>query len=264
VSGQVLRVLTVVLFTASLLCQERPTRPRRDAALLDVLTRTVSASGGAQAVSAVRDLTASGEITFHWGEGVKGPVVIRALGGNHFHMEADLPEGKRTWVVKDGDGSRTEPDGRIVPISGENAINFGNLTFPVAHLAVALSDATSDVSLMGIEKREGRSVYRLRLKGQLGLVGKADANRAVTKDVLVDALDFGIVSVQDYPYPVYQRNGQLSDAPPREIEYGDFRVVDGVRIPFSIDTKLQGQRVMSIRVSKVSFNSSLSDEDFKR
>jgi hypothetical protein len=256
-------LLTVIALATPLYSQERSKPPQRDAALLDVLTRVVAAAGGSHAVASIHDLTESGEITFFWGDGVKGPVTIRTLGGNHFRMEADLPEGRSTWVVNNGDGSRTEADRKPVPISGENAINFGNLTLPVAHLAVALTDATSDVSLMGIEKRRGRSVYRLRVKGQLGLSSKADIGSSVVKDVLVDALNFEIVSVEDYPYPVYQLNGKLSDTPPREIEYGDFRVVDGVRIPFSISTKLQGQQVMSIRLSSVVFNSNLGEADFK-
>ena len=262
--NRMLCILTIVIATTTLFAQERPKTSLRDAALLDVLTRAIAAAGGPQAVASIHDVTESGEITFYWGDGVKGPVAIRMLGGNHFRMEADLPEGKEMWVVRDGGGSRTEADGKVHPISGENAINFGNLTLPVAHIATALADASADVSLMGIEKREGRSVYRLRIKGHLGLLAKADPNLVVTKDLLIDALDFAIISMEDYPYPVYQRNGKLSDTPPREIEYGDFRLVNGVRIPFSISTKLQGQQVMSIRLSKVTMNSNLNDEDFKR
>ena len=256
-------LLVVIAFTASLYSQERPKPPQRDAALVDVLTRVVAAAGGPQAVASVHDLTESGEITFYWGSGVKGPVTIRTLGANHFRMEADLPEGKTTWVVKDGSGTKREGDQKTHTLSGANAINFGNLTHPVAHLAAALADSGSGVSLMGIEKRGGRAVYRIRVNGQFGLSNKADVGTSVTKDVLVDALSFEIVSVEDYPYPVYQLNGKLSDTPPRVIEYGDFRVVDGVRIPFSISTKLQGQQVMSIRLSSVVFNSNLGEADFK-
>src|SRR5260370_17444860 len=86
--------LTAVACCMPLLSQEQPTPPRRDPMLLDVLARVVNAAGGAQALAAVHDLTESGEITFHWGEGVKGPVAIRTLSGNRFRMEADPPQGK--------------------------------------------------------------------------------------------------------------------------------------------------------------------------
>jgi hypothetical protein len=152
-----------------LFSQDQVTTPQpRNPVLLDVLARVVNAAGGVRAIAAVHDLTESGEITFHWGKGVEGPVTIQALGGNHFRMEADLPEGKRTWVVNDGSGTRKEGDQKVIPLSGENAVNLGNLTFPIGQVAAVLGDPKVDISLVGIETRDGRSIYRLRVKGQLG------------------------------------------------------------------------------------------------
>jgi hypothetical protein len=235
--------------------------------LVEVLTRVVNVAGGVRALAAVHDLTESGEITFHWGEGVKGPVTIQTLGGNHFRMEVDLPKGKSTWLVTDGVGSKKEADHKAVPISNENAINIGNLTLPIAYVAAALSDPTTDVSLVGIEKRAGRSIYRLRLKGQLGLVAGRVPGISVEKDILVDALTFNIVSVGDLPLRTHKSSkstGKQPDFPMREIEYGDFRVIDGVRVPFSISTKLVGQETLSIILSHVTFNSNLSAETFNQ
>ena len=128
-------LLTVVAVCIPLSSQEQPKPPRRDPVLLDVLARVVNAAGGAQALATVHDLTESGEITFHWGEGVKGSVTIQTLVGNHFRMEADLPEGKRTWAVKAGSGSVKEPEGKVRALSYDNAINLENLTFPLAYRA---------------------------------------------------------------------------------------------------------------------------------
>ncbi len=266
--------VTVVACCMPLLSQEQPTAPRRDPMLLDVLARVLNAAGGAQALAAVHDLTESGEITFHWGKGVTGPVKIQALGGNHFRMEADLSEGKRTWLVSDGNGARKEADRKAVELSYANAINLGDLTFPIALLAAALEDPAADISLVGIEKRDGRSTYRLRLKGRLGLVGRGVPAGSVVKDVLVDALTFEILTVEDHPYartPMGGRfsspsksNEKASDTAPREITYGDFRVVNGIRVPFSIDTKLEGQRTFGIRLDEAAFNTNLNARDFAK
>ena len=192
---------------------------------------------------------------------MKGPVVIRSIGGARFRMDADLPQGKSTWLLRDGDGTRKEA-GNEHRISAENALNLGNLTFPLAHIAAALTDIATDVSFVGIEKRNGRSVYRLRLKGQLGLTTKRWA-LSIVKDLLIDALTFDILGVGDHPYPTYDRGGKPSDIAPREIDFSDFRVVSGVRVPFSISAKLQGQLTMSILLSEIAFNSNLSDTDFR-
>jgi hypothetical protein len=255
--------LTVVATCTSLFSQERPKPRQRDPMLLDVLARVVNAAGGPQALGAVHGLTESGEITFHWTEDVKGPVSIRSLGGNYFDMEADLPQGKRVWVVKDGVGSQKDADQKAVELPYANAINLGNLTFPAAHVATALADASADVSLMGIEKREGRATYRLRLKGRLGLVGKENPAGPFVKDIIVDALSFDILTVEDFPYS-HKSKEKASDTAPREITYADFRVVDGVRVPFSIDTKLEGQRTFSIRLNEAAFNANLTDGDFAK
>lgn len=266
-------VLTVVASCLSLFGQEQPKPPQRDPVLLDVLTRVVNAAGGAQALAAVHGLTESGEITFHWGEGVKGRVKIQTLGGNHFRMEADLPKGKRTWLVNDGNGTRKEADQKPLPISSENAVNLGNLTFPIALVVTALGDAKTDVSLVGVETRNGRSIYRLRVKGQLGLSGNSIPSMPVVKDLLIDALNFSILSVEDRPFRTYQSKRlfdkpseagkKLSDKPSRAIEFGDFRTVNGVLVPFSISTKLLGQPTLSIHLTSVAFNSNLNPEDFE-
>jgi hypothetical protein len=261
--------------------QDQDTKPQlRNPVLLDVLARVVNAAGGVQALAAVHDLTESGEITFHWEKGVEGPVTIQALGGNHFRMEADLPQAKRVWVVNDGVGSRKEADQKAVALPYSNAINFGGLTFPIAHVAAVMADPAAEVSLVGIEKPKGRSVYHLRLKGRLGLVGNGTPAGSVVKDVLVDALTFQILTVEDYPYSrkPYPRsrkrlgrrssspesNGKASDTATREIAYEDFRVVNGIRVPFSINIKLDGQRTFDIRLDEAVFNTNLSDSDFAK
>jgi hypothetical protein len=252
---------TVVTSCLFLFGQEQPKTPRRDPVLLDVLARVVNAAGGPQTLASVHDLTESGEITFCWGDGVKGPVTIRTLGRNNFRMEANLPDAKKTWVVRNGSGTRIEGE-KTVPMTNDGALNLENITYPLAHVTAALTDSATDVSLVGIEKQEGRSLYRLRVKGQLGLASESSQRNAVTKELLIDALNFDIVSVEDRPFP--NRAGGSKDTPSRTIEYGDFRVVKGARIPFSITTKLLGQKTFSIHLADVTFNSNLTDEDFQK
>jgi hypothetical protein len=235
---------------------------QRDAQLIDILTRTVRAAGGPQAVVAVHDITETGEITFYWGKGIKGPLTIQMLGGNHFRMEADLPDEKQTWILRNGVGSLTEKD-RSIRMAPQEALNLGNLTYPLAHVVSALADPETDISFAGIERRNDRSVYRLRVKGQLGLATKAQS-LPVLKDLLIDALDFDIVGVEDHPFPSHRLPGNRTvDTTPREIEFADFRVVEGLRVPFLITTKVHEQKMLQIRLSEVHFNTNLTDEQFK-
>jgi hypothetical protein len=178
-------------------------------------------------------------------------------------MEADLSEGKHTWVVNDGNGTKKEADQKASLLSSENAINLVNLTFPITQVAAVLADSKTDVSLVGIETRDSRSIYRLRVKGELGLSSRPIPTLPVVKDFVIDALNFTILSVEDRPFRTYEAGGKPSDKPSREIDFGDYRTVSGVLVPFSISTKLLGQQTLSIHLTNVIFNSNLNTEDFK-
>jgi hypothetical protein len=250
--------------------------PPRDPLLLEVLSRVVNAAGGPQVFAAVHDLSETGVITFHWTKDVKGSLSIGSLRGNHFRMEAELPEKKQVWLVNDGVGSVREGQ-KTVNLTYSNSINLENLTFPIEYIEQALADPAVDISLLRIEEREGRSVYHLRLKGRLGLVRKGLPCEPVVKDIRIDALTFEVITVEDFPYsrkpishilPVKSNEKTSDDArksldvPPREITYQDFRNVDGMKLPFSIDIRLEGQRTFSIRFDAAEFNTGLNIRDF--
>jgi hypothetical protein len=262
--------LVVITSCAFLFSQEQVKPLLRDPMLLDVLARVINTAGGAQRLAAVQGLSESGEITFYWRENIKGPVTIRSLGWNHFRLEADLPQGKRIWLVNDAVGSRKETDQKPVALPYANAINLESLTFPVAYVVAALADPEADISLVGIDKSERRTIYHVRLKGRLGLVEKGPAGGPIVKDVLIDALSFEILAVEDFPYSrkssesskSSKSNEKIREVAPREITYEDFRVVNGLRVPFSISTKLEGQRTFSLHLTEATFNANLTDGDF--
>jgi hypothetical protein len=257
--------LFALLLSCSLQSQQTSIRtPERDAQSVGILSRTMLAAGGSPAISSIHDIVEKGKITFYWSKDVKGPVTIMNHDGNCFRMEADLPEGARTWIVKTGVGSLKEPQGRVHPMTGNNSINLENLTFPLAHVRAALADGVTDISFVGIESQDGHSVYRIRLKGPLGLTGTGEGlHIPVVKDIVIDALNFNIVSVEDRPFQIYEKSGKPSDKVSRVIEYSDYREVGGVLMPFSISTKLMGQKTLAIDLSNILFNMSLNEQDFQ-
>jgi hypothetical protein len=253
----------LTMLSISILVGQPSARAQEQTKLLrDIVSRVVSAAGGQEALASVGDLTESGQITFHWAQDVVGPVVIRSVGRNRFRMEADLPQGKQTWIVKNGVGKRKEGSLEF-PLSHENAINLENLTFPISHLAAALSDDHTTLTLIAIEKLENKSVYRLRLDGMLDLVESKEQGALTSKEVIVDALTFDILRIEDYPCIVREPHSQKPSAiPPRRIEYGDFRLVNGVRVPFFISTTLNGERTLTIQIDEANFNTNVPETDF--
>jgi hypothetical protein len=244
--------------------EEKSSPPKRDQQSVGILTRVLQNSGGSQALAAVHDITESGEITFYSGKGIKGPVKIQMLDGKHLRLEAALPGGKSVWVIREGVGSQIQGD-TIEPISRQRAIALANFTFPVRHVIAALADGRTEISFVQIEKRHNRSLYRLRVKGQLSLLSEINsALLPLTKDLLIDALTFDIVSVEDFPLPLSKRYNRNPFVPaPHKIDFEDFRVINGVRVPFLIVNRTFGQVTLSLRLTDVTLNNNLGDRDFE-
>jgi hypothetical protein len=215
-------------------------------------------------------MSESGEITFHGDDKANGPVKIHVLDGSRFRMEASLPHGRTVWIVRNGVGTKKQDD-KSFPFSHLQAANLVNLTTPFSYATAALADMSSDLSFVGIEKLGTRSVYRIRLKGQLGLSSDSSHRALVRKDLLVDVLTFDILSVEDRPFAaisrvnkrVATRSTTQPEAAARHVDYSDFREIEGLRVPFSISVKLLGQPTLDIRLQSVSINTGLTDQSFR-
>jgi hypothetical protein len=259
---RVLLLFSIFAITASVADSQSVTAAVvRDSRATEILNRAVAAAGGMKAISAIHDITESGGVTFFYGNGVRGKLVIRGLGGNHFRMDADLADGKRVWIVRDGKGTRTEKNGKDQSLSDQNAIDLERLTFPIGHVAAAIADSTTSVAFLGVEQRRGRSVYRVKLTGNLGLTPSGHA----MKDLVVDALTFDIVAVDDCNVITPERGAKapiVNSA--REVEFNNFAVVDGIRVPLSISTSLMGTRTLLIELGEVAFNTNLTDGNFTK
>jgi len=256
------QMVWLAVLSFSLLGQQDAQRPVRDPQSLEIVRRTVQLAGGAQQVLAIHDITEKGELQFHWGRGTKGPVTIKMLGANRFRLDYEVPGHKSTLTVRDGFGFE-QMDGKAVSISHPRAINLGNLSFPIAHCVAAVADPQTEVSFVGIESRNARSVYRVRLRGHLGLAVDARNTRPVTKELIIDALTYDIVSVEDWPISyVGSSDRARSHVAQRQIDYSDFRLVNNVRLPFSIKIRVLGQETMTVLLNNISLNSNLRDDDF--
>src|SRR5579862_7503103 len=74
--------------------QPPPAAPTRDPQAVALLTQSLAAAGGAQALAALQDFTATGKITYFWTEqGDTGTVTVKSRGMNQFRLEASVSEG---------------------------------------------------------------------------------------------------------------------------------------------------------------------------
>jgi hypothetical protein len=109
-------IVSVAYLSGSLFGQSQDAEPaKRDPQSVQMLAMVVRASGGGEALAAVRDVTASGDATFFSGKSISGPVTIKMLGSRYFRLEAHIAEETRVHVVRNTSGFRRERNRTLEP-----------------------------------------------------------------------------------------------------------------------------------------------------
>lgn len=209
----------------------------------------------------VQDFVATGTITYFWaGEEVTGPATVRGRAPDQFRLDANLPEGTRSYVVSHGRGALQETDGKLTEIPYHNTVNLDVLTFPYLSVATKLSDPATTASTVGVVDLNGRKAYQIRV--QRNFPKEADPDGVLAKltitDYFVDPATNLLVKTVDSTHPVES----LTESYPHEIDFENYAPVSGVSVPTLVREKVGGQTVWELRLSSISFNTGLSDLDF--
>ncbi len=261
---------TVLLFLcslipASLAAQQSnstatPQTAQRDPQAVAVLTQALNVAGGVSVLSAIQDYTASGTANYYWGDGEQATVVVKGRGTSQFRVDATLPEGLRSWAVSDGMGFVKEANGTTDTIFTQNAVNRGNLTFPLAHIAASLQDLSMSLTYVGLEAKDGIQVHHIRIQklypqgsDPTGILGKLSK-----REFFVDSSTFYVVSSEDMTHPRDRANVDYL----HEVRFSDYRQVNGVLVPFSIAETVEGHPITTIQLIQITFNTGLQDSDF--
>lgn len=222
-----------------------------------LLQQSLSAMGDLNMLRKVRDFVANGTITYNWGgKQVSGKAVIRGRGIDQFRLDASLPKGTRSWFVSHGAGELKEVDGTVSSIPYQNAISMSALIFPAMKIATALEDPGATVSDEGTVQVGGQQFFEVCVEPNLA---SSRLNQSASARYFIDPHSFEIVGVHDYTHPkenVFQNI-------PHAMYYSDFRVVDGIAVPFSVTETMYVNRVWSLQLDHIQFNAGLTDADFR-
>lgn len=242
--------------------QPTTTTPQRDPQAIAILTQSLNTAGGLQSLIAIQDVQASGTINFFWaGQNVQGTATAKSRGIGEFRLDATLPDGTRSWKAINGNGSFVDVDGTMRLISAPSSVEMGGMTFPYVTVVAAIQDSSATISYVGLETRDGVAVHHIRLGLNItpGLNMVLTNNPLLMKEVFVDPNSFHIVAVQGKAY----LTDNLNITVPHSIHFSDYRVVNGILVPFSIQESISGQPTLSIEFSQMTINPHLTDEDFR-
>lgn len=258
----VLLIFTAIVLAAPLLAQQaNSTQIVQNTEAVSVLSRALAAGGGAQAIAAISDYTANGNISYFPGPGstVQGTVTAMGTNSQEFRMDATLPSGVRSWAVHDGIVTTKSEAGRIdsfganpnLPSSDaypyQTPLFAAGLLFPVEPLTALTNSQIFSILYNGTAQVDSHTVYDIMVR-----LGGTQSGSAPTREIFIDTTTFQVVMVRD----------RLPRGELQEVHYSDWRAVDGVLMPFSATEFIVGQRIWSIQLNQFVFNSGLQPSAF--
>lgn len=249
----------------SLLAQQTTqiTSPQRDPHAVSILRQSLAAGGGAQALNAVLDFTATGKITYFWTEkGEAGAVVVKGRGLHQFRMEATMSDGVITGIMNNGVASTKETDGSIRHMQNQHTDNAGNKYLPFGEIAAALADPSVSITDLGLVTENGQQVHGVRLQKPFSGLDDSSHTRAklTQRDFFIDPATFLVLRTRDLGTT---RSNPVPSVI-RELVFSNYQQSNGVLFPFSVSESINHQQIVAIQFDKVKFNGGLSDTDFQQ
>jgi hypothetical protein len=241
--------------------QQTTSSVQRDTKAIAVITKTLNAAGGIASLAAIKDFTASGTVTFKWGNSpVEGNITLKGRGLHELRIDATLPEGIHSWATNNGTALQKHPDGLVTPLPHPVALRPANSTLPFFRLLAALQDTAWSISSVATVEHEGQQAYDIALQ-RIYTDGSDPTGfkSEVTKtDFIIDPNTSLVLSIQDKAYP---RDGGPGNAP-HEMQFSNYQLFGSVLVPCSVTELIGGQQTETIQLTQVAFNSGLTDSDF--
>jgi outer membrane lipoprotein-sorting protein len=215
----------------------------------EVADRNVAARGGLQAWRAVSTLTLSGEMDAGGKQEVKLPFVLQMKRPHKSRLELRFQDqtALQTW-----DGAK---GWKLRPYLNRNDVD----AFTAAEAKQAAASDELDgplvdyarkgtkIELLGTEAVAGKNAYKLRLT-------KAGGEQ---RNLWIDAQSFLELQIDGEPRKLDGRPHKVT------VLYGDFKSVNGLMVPHSLETVVQGvKQTRKMTIKSVAVNKPLDDTLF--
>jgi outer membrane lipoprotein-sorting protein len=214
-----------------------------------IVDKDIQAKGGLQAWRAVQTLSLSGKMEAGGKQNTKLPVLLELKRPHKSRVEIEFQNDKAIQVYDGVNGWKYRPYlGRkdVEPFSTAE-LQQASLDSEIDGPLIDYASKGTQVALAGVEKVEGRDAYKLKLTLKGGQV----------RYLWVDAQTFLDVKVEGAPR---RMDGKMR---PVEVYYRDYKNVDGLMIPYVLETAVQGvKRSYKMAFETVLVNPKLADSLF--
>jgi hypothetical protein len=248
----------LILTNAHLLFSKNPP-PVSDPQALALAAKALTALSNGVVVT---DVTLTG--TANWTAGSvsdKGTVTLKARGATQTRMDLALSERNRSEIrtASNGfpQGAWISSEGKSTAYASHNCLTDASWFFPLfSSLAVAQKNEGVVLSYVGQEKRNEASVEHLQASTYSSDFPSLQPWSTV--DFYLDARSLLPVTTTFNTHP----DDNAGDNIAVEVDFADYKLANGVLVPFGIQQFVQGSLALDIAVSAVALNSGLPDSDF--
>lgn len=211
-----------------------------------------------------KDVTLSGSVHYIAGsDDETGTATLQALADGASRVDLNLPSGIRSEVrnfASADAGSWSGPDGSKHSIPEHNLLNEPVWFFPALMLTRRLNDSDFAATYVGREVRDSVTVEHLSVYRSFPSLGKDGSllQHLTLADLYLDATTSLPLALD---YNIHPDNDAGLDIPV-EVQFSDYRTVNGAQIPFHVQRFLNNGLVLDLQFQSATVNSGLLDAQF--
>ena len=222
-----------------------------------ILRRGLDAAGGEVNLAAVRDITATGKVTYYWaGEEVSGSTRLRSLGLEYFRQDSSVNGKSLTLSVTGFGATALDMDATRRSLSAESALVYRSLLAPLVQLT-SLDVSHNRLQPPVLTRLDETSAIRVTVVNS-GQAPSALGVGTMVRNWYFDSSTYLLVRIETALRP------QSSDQEMylHRFDFSDYRTVGSLTLPFKITESLGGQALWTTRLDSYSFNTGLTRSDF--
>ena len=216
-----------------------------------LLARAYAAMGCA-ALSKDTSITLTGFMKLPSSTGQAMRLTIHSQGNNRWRSELDTPKGRKVTVVNAGEGEIQHQDGHVTKLAHHNTFHQRPTHVPCL-TNLGLSSEKLESSYLRTDSVPGDTLDVIELIPRERPSMKKLADR--TKVTLWISHTTGFLKKLQY---INASEQQMDDTQTVEVAYSDYRIVDGVAVPFRQITT-DGPMVFELAVDSFQMNTSPAD-----
>ncbi len=252
-------LVAILLLTIPLAAQQPAPRDPQGSALL---SQALANLGGRIAVN---DVTLTGTANRIAGsDNELGAATLKATAVGQSRIDLALPSGTRSEVRDISQappgGIWSGPDGVAHAIALHNLLVDPTWPFPSFAISRVISTPSYAISYVGRENRANKTVDHLTVYQQAQSQSEADLmiQHLTQTDIFLD-------SAMLLPVAVAFNTHSDDDAGldiPVEIDFSDYRVANGLQVPFHVQTYLNNGLTLDLQFQTAAFNSGIPASTF--